>query len=589
MAGKKKSSLGALGQWLTIGCALWWTPAGQTDVAAFWSAVDLAQARNPKIHRSEADLRAAVETRPQRAAKLLPSASLQAAKTVEDETRYRYLGTTSSNEATMAKVTVNQPLLNVSNYLSFEQGHEIIESSRAELDAMRQEIALQVTTAAANWLQAKEVLELAESYKQVTQRHLDITRLRFHAGESTETDAQQSESRAAQARSSHAEARNTVDQTRATYRELVGEDPDPRLTLPDLSWDDENELALQQQSGFIARPDVQAVQARLRENGLGVEIRRAEFLPTVDLTFQSSRTWDMEQGGSSGRSFKDQVDNHSLMVIMNLPLFNSGETLSRVRQSIALKEGVQADYEWIRQQALREAQQAKADMIHHRASMDSLTAALAASNKALAGLEEEFLVGTRTLLDLLDAQYEVFTIQTNRVRHRYQEQLARIRLWKAVGRSLQPDSAALQARVVSREDRAARAGYPADHLPPGKTLPKGFPEITDGPFLVQVATLGQPELATPLEEALMAAGIPYWRDVANVPDGSHLHRILVGPFAEYQMILTAREILEQRLGIKTGWIPNPAWQKGLTSSYWREERSLQHQRIGQSFGYATMN
>ncbi|MBF0611570.1 MAG: hypothetical protein HQL55_10650, partial [Magnetococcales bacterium] len=57
---------------------------------------------------------------------------------------------------------------------------------------------------------------------------------------------------------------------------------------------------------------------------------------------------------------------------------------------------------------------------------------------------------------------------------------------------------------------------------------------------------------------------------------------------EYEQVLDARDFLNQRLQVNAGWIPNPAWKKGMTASYWQDERPLQRKRIGTSYGMARM-
>lgn len=618
--------------WLLLGCLASAVLCGSsrdahTDTGPFWAAVDNAQARNPKIHRAAADLRVALESNPQSMARLLPNANFQAAKTLEANTRYHSLNTESENTPGSVGVTINQPLLNYSNWLGHQQSDVHIEAARRDLEAARQDMVLQVATVTANWLQAREVFELAENYRKVTKRHLEVNKLRFRAGESTETDVNEASSRASQAEASHADASNTLSQTRAAFREVVGQDPTPDLALPDLPWQEAGEFGGQLPDAIEARADVQAARVRLHEYQIGEEARQAEHLPTVDLSFNSSRTWDSELGGISGKSIKDDVDSHSLMVVLNLPLFKGGETLSKTREARARKEGLLADMEKLRQQAMREAWQARADQEHSRASSTALRQALNSSGKALAGMEEEFLVGTRTLLDLLDAQYEVFSVQTSLVRQRYQEQLAGVRLWKAMGRPLAPVSTLTAERkpvampAVAAQERPAPvnrrngsahkakqersgnggkadttwqtaspdAGLPgevtratAEH---GAVEPEPAPVIpaapapvspapvpvtapgsalpglsAEGPFYVRIGAYQNEKVMAAAERKLQQAGIASQRQDFVGTDGKAMTRVMVGPFSDHASTLQARETIRARTGMEPGWMRNRAWR-----------------------------
>ncbi|MBF0369088.1 MAG: TolC family outer membrane protein [Magnetococcales bacterium] len=410
----------------------------QADIREFWVAVDIAQARNPIIHRAEAEYRAAREDSPKALAKLLPDIDFRASHTFDSGTHYRKLGTATHERASKIELLVNQPLYNRQDALDYEQSEPLLRAVIADVVTARQDVSLQVATVASNWLESKEVLELADRYRKVTLRHREVNRLRQEAGESTQTDVEEASSRAAQAEASYADALNTLEQEAAFFREIVGEYPKNNMTLPDLYWEDPPNVDQQFARWVEDRPDIRAGRSRYEQADYEVKIERAEHYPTIDLTFNASRTWNAELGGSAGISLKEDQDEHSLAVILNLPLFSGGETNARTREAKANREWAMAELERLRKLAIRKASEARYDWKNSEAAIVSLEKALFHSEKALSGMEEEFLVGTRTLLDLLDFQYEVYTLNTSLVRQRYQAQLARIRLWKELGRILHP-------------------------------------------------------------------------------------------------------------------------------------------------------
>ncbi|MBF0212135.1 MAG: TolC family protein [Magnetococcales bacterium] len=423
--------------------AIWIQPVqGEADVMSFWKAVDTAQARNPQIHRAEAILRASREDNPKTFAKLLPHVNLRAVDVLRQGTHYKSLNTTQHSDPRTVALSVDQRLFNAPFWIDHSQSDFVIEGAYADMMAMRQEIALRVATITSNWLEAKEVHDLAVQYIKITQHHLAENTLRLNAGESTETDVQQAASRANQAEASLQDAINTLEKEASFFREVVGANPDADLALPEYTWEEPADLDGHLWKWIEDRPEIWAARARLSESSLAIQMERAAHLPTVDFNYTASHTWDSELGGSSGRTLKEEENAHSVSLIFNLPLFNGLETVSKTREAKAANEAAMSELDRLRTLARREVEEARYDLKNHKAAIVALEKALSFSEKASAGLLESFHAGTRTLLDVLDSQFEVHTLRTNLVRHRYQAQLAVVRLWKSLGRSLQPTSPA---------------------------------------------------------------------------------------------------------------------------------------------------
>ncbi|MEO5346727.1 MAG: TolC family protein [Magnetococcus sp. YQC-9] len=412
------------------------------DVMTFWQAVDTAQARNPQIQRAEALMRAARESNPKSMARLLPQVNVRAVDVLREGTHYANLRTVSHSDPRTVALSVDQRIFNAPSWIGYAQSDPHVEAAYADLMAMRQEIALRVATVTSNWLEAKGVYDLARRYIKITQHHLDENTLRLNAGESTETDVQQAASRAHQAQANLRDAVNTLEKETAFFREVVGANPDPDLALPELTWEEPNDLEVHIWKWIEDRPEIWAARARLQESSFGEQIERAAHLPTVDFNYTASHTWDAELGGSSGRSIKDDENAHSVSLVMNIPIFNGMETVSRTREAKAMKEAAMSELDRLRSLARRETEEARFDLKNNKAAIASLERALSFSEKAAAGLLESFHAGTRTMTDVLDSQFEVHTLRTNLVRHRYQAQLAVVRLWKALGRNLQSSTPA---------------------------------------------------------------------------------------------------------------------------------------------------
>ncbi|MBF0263241.1 MAG: hypothetical protein HQL97_15535, partial [Magnetococcales bacterium] len=114
-------------------CLLFVLPAGgaRADVAAFWRAVDTAQARNPQIQRSEAMLRAARESNPKSLARLLPQVNVRAVDVLREGTHYMNRGTAQHADPRTVALTVDQRIVNAPSWLGYSQSDHRIEGAYA--------------------------------------------------------------------------------------------------------------------------------------------------------------------------------------------------------------------------------------------------------------------------------------------------------------------------------------------------------------------------------------------------------------------------------------------------------------------------
>ncbi len=479
------------------------------DVMAFWKAVDIAQARNPQIHKAEALLRAAREDNPKTLAKLLPSVNFKAIDVLREGTHYQRKNTSLHSDPKTVLLTVDQPLFHGPFWIDHAQSNVHIEAAFADLSTMRQEITLRVATVTSNWLEAKEVLNLAIKYKKVTQKHMEENRIRLEAGEGTQTDLEQASSRAHQAKASYQDALNTLEKETAYFREVIGESPDETLELPDYTWEEPTDLNAKIWKWIEDRPEIWAARARLQETSMTEEMEKSGHWPTVNLNYTASHTWDSERGGSSGVSFKDEENAHSVSVALTLPLFSGFETLAKTREAKAFKEASIAELDRVRTLARREVEEARSDLKINKSAITSLENALEFSKNASTGLEESFLAGTRTLLDLLDSQFEVHTLSTTLVRHRYKAQLALIRLWVSLGRIMHPTSPAI----------------PNSHEESTLIAQAGRDEVIDVVYKqMEIALLNQ----DPLDENRAME--------ANLMDPEAVNRLLLSEFTQNQPI-----------------------------------------------------
>ena len=298
-------------------------------------------------------------------------------------------------------------------------------SDRARLLATESTVLAQAATAYMDVVQNQSVVELNFNQERVLQRDLEAVQDRFRVGEVTRTDVAQAESRLAQARANRIAAEGQLTASRATYRRVIGEAP--------------GTLAGAQPLVIVPATEEVALIAARERNFDTVRTRYAELAAadSVDQTFGEL----MPQFGVVGSyqqryeslTNANNLNTAAVAAQVTMPLYDSGSVRARVREA---KEVVsQRRNEYL--QAVRDAQQTATQQFQAlttaRAQTEAFTAQIRAAGIALEGVKQEAQVGSRTVLDVLDAEQELLNAQVSLVRAQHDAVVASYNLKLAVG------------------------------------------------------------------------------------------------------------------------------------------------------------
>ena len=300
-----------------------------------------------------------------------------------------------------------------------------VRAARARLSDVEQSVLFETVGAYVDVVRARNVLRLSEENLARLERYRAGTAERFRVAEVTRTDLSQADSRVAGAQADLARARSELEAALAAFERVVGRQPGPLAAIgvaPDLP----PSLAAAEAEAANHPRIVQAGfdLAAAREQ---VRVDQAQLLPDLNLVGELSRR---SQPSFDLQSLTDASIGAELVV----PLYQRGSEYSRVRQS--KQTAIQRRYDLIDvERAVRreivtsfEALRAATDQIR------ALDAQVKAAADALDGVREEAIVGSRTVLEVLDAEQELFVAQVRRERAVAEEVEASYRLRAAVGR-----------------------------------------------------------------------------------------------------------------------------------------------------------
>ena len=390
------------------------------------SALAKAYNFNPELFSFRSRLKAADEQIPQAYAGWLPSAKVDYGYGYDKEKvgHIQYPGTHPISRS----VTVSQPIFNGGETLArTSRAFNTVDLARAQLTDAEQRILGDATKAYMGVVRTNEILKLSINNEQVLKEQLQATKDRFTLGETTHTDVAQSEARLARATSDKVTAEGNFDVAKATYLRVIGEtaplDLKMPIKLPSIPKSLEEALNI----GLTKNPNLIAAQANRDIADNDVDISKAAILP--DVSFQGSRSSDTGLNASRGI----QINDDSYTLNASIPIFQSGAEYSRVRQNKRTRQQRKEEYEASHNETVENITSRWRDLITARATIVSDKSAVESATVALNGVRQEADVGTRTTLDVLDSEQELFQAKVNLVTAQAKEVVAVYDLLAAVG------------------------------------------------------------------------------------------------------------------------------------------------------------
>jgi outer membrane protein len=416
------SGVAALG--LSAGLLMAGLPAAAQTLE---NALAAAYRNNPTLLAQRAKLRSTDEQVPQALSNWRPTVEVTAStglNRVDSNVATQQL---QHREPNSVSLDVTQPLFRGGRTLAAtSEAENTVRAERARLAGIEQKVMLDATTAYLDVYRDLAVLDLNRNNEQVLRRQLEATRDRFQVGEITRTDVFQAEARLARATADRIQSEGNLETSRAAYANVVGEPPPGKLELPKPLGDlpvskDEAARAATTQNPNVVAAEFDQRAALDRVDGVW-----GELLPTVSLTGSASR--ELQSSNE-----KSNISTLEGLLKLTVPLNTTGSTYSRLRaarQTVSERRNL-IDKE--RRDAAQVASRAWETVQSARARVDSIATQIRASTVALEGVQREAAVGSRTVLDVLDAEQELLDAKVNHVRAQRDELVATFELVSAVG------------------------------------------------------------------------------------------------------------------------------------------------------------
>lgn len=349
------------------------------------------------------------------------------------EDRFTRTGPGSDSETLFRRrvsLTVNQMLFD-----GFETQSEIDRQKAGSLVAHYQamdtaeQIGLNIVQAYYNVVTQRKILEIARQNVSV---HLDIfnqVRQSARAGRLSQTDIEQIKARLAAAKTSETSVREQLERSESDFKRLTGifpqklSPPVQPVAIKDLDVATNVEIALEDNPALKAvNKAVDARQARLKS-------AQAPFYPQIDLRLNARRADDV-----SGLDARE--DSLSALIVMTWDLYSGGADTARSEEFLYRFEAAKDRFADRVREIEDLTRQSISRMISARAREDQFTAQARANERLVDAYMDQFQLGRRSLLDVLDVQSEYFVSSRNAVLAKSRQELAAFQILALQGRLL---------------------------------------------------------------------------------------------------------------------------------------------------------
>ncbi len=412
---------------LLSGCLLTAPATPADDLADVYRK---ALAADPQYLAATAAYQAALEVKPQSRAGLLPDVGLSGSAS-RDRYDPRTSGPTTYATNQSYSVNLRQPVFRRDRFIQLQQADSRIAQADAVFTSAQQELILRVATRYFAVLGARDNLAFVRADKEALQRTLDQAQQRFEVGLAAITDTLKAQAAYDISISDEISAEQLLADSQEALRELTGSLPDTLEILSDqipLLVPEPTDQDQWVRSAIEQNPLMLAAQAATETAKQEIQVQNSGHYPSLDMVAGFSY-----RDNSFGGVISQERNDSSVGLELNLPLYQGGAVTSRTRQQRSLYEQAVEEKEQQYRATERQTRDNYRGIVSGISRVSALKRAIESNEKAYEAAKSGFDVGTRDIVDVLDAQRELLRARRDHARSRYDYLLSTLRLKQAAG------------------------------------------------------------------------------------------------------------------------------------------------------------
>lgn len=403
-----------------------------------WEVYQQATRNDPTILASEMGLKATEERVDQSFADLLPSLGARYSlsnSSSEGQQNIQLPAIESDADSTTISAQLTQVIYDHRIWKGLDISKKRALKAGVDHKASEQDLIIRVAEAYFNVLAAQDSVEFSTAEMEAIKQELEQTNQKFEVGLIAITDVHEAQARFDQAMADNIRAQNTLDNAFETLREITNEyydnltplqtkfalrSPKPNTIEEWLKQAEQNNLVL-----AARKIDKEIAQQTIKLNFAG-------HYPTLTLSGsyqdqeEDSEIEGLEQPTST-------FERTSLSLNVDIPIYSGGKTQSTVREAQHLFQQAVHNMESAHRSAIRQTRSAYLGIQASISSVKALEQSTISSQAALEATQAGFEVGTRTIVDVLNATRTVYNAKQNLARAKYDYILNTLKLKQAAG------------------------------------------------------------------------------------------------------------------------------------------------------------
>lgn len=323
-----------------------------------------------------------------------------------DEDRYNSLSLTL--EAT-------QILFNEVTRQQVTQAEREIDQQVYLLAATEQQLLIDVASAYFDILRANEVLEARQAQERAIGRQLEQASEQFEVGLIAITEVEEARASFDQSRADRIAAESNLQVAFEVLEQLTGQryaDIDSLGDMP-VALPTPNNRDYWVEQAIERNPQVLAQQAGIEISRVGVDIARAGRLPTFQ-AFANYQHADNDIDAVRGYDASGQVG-----ISANLPIYTGGSTSASIRQGTYQLESTQYEFESQRRTTIQQVRSLYTQVSNNVETVEARQQAIVSTQSALEATRAGYEVGTRNIVDVLNAEQNYYNAIANYAEARY--------------------------------------------------------------------------------------------------------------------------------------------------------------------------
>jgi len=407
----------------------------------------IAVDNDPTIQAAFASLKANQQALPQALAQMAPNISANYTTTGTHDNVSFFGDYNTKNYG----ITLTQPLFHPEYWAQFEQARHISKGAKASYLSATQDLIIRVADQYFAILGAIDDLNFAQSQRKAFARELEQSQQRFEVGLIAITAVQEAKARRDNAVANEIAAQNAVADQYEKLRQITGRPLPEGITLfpithplsliPPAPADQENWVA----SSHRYNLRVTAAKEAAEQQKALIGYQASGHFPKFDLQANVQRN-----KGAPPFPFDTLQTQKNLTLNVTIPIFAGGGVIFRTEEARARYEEAMKKWETEQRAADSDTRQAYRGVLTAISGVEALAQAVVSNRSALEATQAAYDVGTRTMVDVLNAQSNLLAAERDHSKARYKYLLEGLKLKQAAGILNMDDLLAVNSLMINK-------------------------------------------------------------------------------------------------------------------------------------------